>query len=179
MDWWAIAGTAAALALGFAVYYVGCLRVTPTCSVTVRAGDCRLDENLAAHTVPLSPFWQRQRLVRVREDLDVPHSHWQQLLEQFDDPWPRLRSPRRATSIRPLPVPNGGINLKAVYHASKRFALQSGITERIEKFFGMTAFGMGAELYPLLSIGEARAMRLVCQRFKVAVDRRVWRVRNT
>ncbi len=51
-------------------------------------------------------------------------------------------------------------------------------TERIEKFFSMRAFGMGAELFPFLGVGEARAMRLVCQRFHVAVDRRAWPVRG-
>ncbi len=51
--------------------------------------------------------------------------------------------------------------------------------ERIEKFFGMLAFGMGAELFPFLCVVEAHAMRLVCQRFHVAVDRRVWPVRDT
>ncbi len=51
--------------------------------------------------------------------------------------------------------------------------------ERIEKFFSMRPFGMGAELLPFLGVGEARAMRLVCQRFHVAVDRRAWPVRDT
>jgi hypothetical protein len=48
-------------------------------------------------------------------------------------------------------------------------------TQRIEKFVGMRAFGMGAELFPFLRVGDAR---LVCQRFHVAVDRWAWPVRT-
>jgi hypothetical protein len=47
-------------------------------------------------------------------------------------------------------------------------------TERIEKFFGMRAFGYGAELFPHLGFSEARALRLLSKLLNLSVDQRTW-----
>ena len=45
---------------------------------------------------------------------------------------------------------------------------------RTEKYFGMRAFGCGAELFPHLGLREARALRLLNKLMNVVVDRRAW-----
>ncbi len=54
-------------------------------------------------------------------------------------------------------------------------ALVSPVTaERAEEYAGMRTFGCGAELFPFLGRGEARALRLLNKLLNVAVDRRAW-----
>jgi hypothetical protein len=52
--------------------------------------------------------------------------------------------------------------------------ISSDTPERAEKYFGMRAFGCGAELFPHLGLREARALRLLNTLMNKAVDCREW-----
>jgi hypothetical protein len=71
-----------------------------------------------------------------------------------------------------FPAPHGAAPPAVVY------AVAPDTPERTLKFVGMRAFGCGAEVLPFCGLREARAVRLVCTHFHVAVDRRVWPVRD-
>lgn len=63
--------------------------------------------------------------------------------------------------------------------ATVMYAVAPDTPERTLKFIGKRWFGFGAELLPFLNRREAKAVRLVCTDFEVAVDRRAWPVRAT
>ncbi len=52
--------------------------------------------------------------------------------------------------------------------------ISSDMPQRAEKYFGMRAFGCGAELFPFLGRREARALRLLNELMHAVIDRRAW-----